>query len=329
MRQQGFNMGLVRNWRPLLREKIVYITPDGNVYNLHTQTPKSVLKMSGWGMAQAEYGLTKGPYQHGLTVLTARLMQRQITVEIRHRGCNRTEYWSNRAGLVDSLRINRTNVNFPQPGHLRWYRADGTIRQVDVFLEHGPDFNTLGNDAWDEFSFNDVLDFKAYNPVIYDPNILTGSITDFTCTNVAALTFPFSFGGSSLTFGGTVCESTQNLVINYLGNWPEYPVITIQGPATDPRITHVETGNIIAFDGYTIATNELVTIDLSYSRKTINSSLNGNLLGYLSTDSTLGQFSIEADPTAAGGVNTYQIIIQSGSAATVVTFTYYSRFAGI
>lgn len=321
-------MSLVRNWRPQLKEKIVYISADGSVYDLHNPIPNSVLSMSGWGLIDAEYGLTRGPFQHGYTVLTSRLNQRVITVEIRHRGCNRTDYWSKRTGLVDILRQNRTNLNNPSPGHLRWYRADGLIRQADVYIAKGPDFKTLGNGAWDEFSFNDILEFKAYNPVIYDPTQIQTSLLDFTCSSSTQLTFPFTFGGTSLSFGDSVCEKLKVLSVNYLGKWSEYPIIKIQGPATNTRIVHNETGNVIELD-YAIASDELVTIDLSYSKKTISNNHGTNLLGYLSNDSNLGSFSIEPDPIVPNGTNTYSITIQSGSVSTSVEFDYYSRYPGI
>lgn len=322
-------MTLVRNWRPALKEKLVYITPDNLSFDLHNPIPGTVLEMTGWGMPETDYGTTRGPFQQGSTALTSRLRDRVIKLTLHHAGRSRDEYWDNRSALIDIIRQNRTNLNFPQPGHLRWYRSNGTIRQADVFIESGPTFDSSGWASYHNLSYTDELVFRAMNPVIYDPLLNSESISGFACSSVTQLEFPFSFGGFWVTFNDSICEVSNNITINYQGNWQEYPNIIIGGPAREVRIVHSETGNVLEFDTYVIAAGEVVTFDLSYSRKTVTNNFGDNLIGELTSESTLGAFNIEVAPTAVGGVNNYEISLQNGSTDTYVQFEYYTRFPGI
>lgn len=313
----------VKNWRTPLREKLLYIAPDGEVFHLHSPSPKHVISTTGWGSPLANIAETRGPYQHGSTPLSIRLTPRRIMVNIRHNGNSREEFWANRYSLLDALRWNRTNLNNPSTGILRYYRADGVIRQADVIVTDGPAFpNNSG--GWDEFSYMDNIEFTAYNPIIYDPPLLSSVHSDFAASSFTQLTFPFTFvAGVSLVFGSSQSIATQNFVLNYLGNWFEYPTVEISGPATDPVITNQTTGDVLALEGYTIASNEVVTFDLSYSRKTVTNNSGDNLLGYLAPDSDLGDFSF------VPGTNTINIAIEGGSVATSVMFYYKHRYTGM
>lgn len=316
----------VRNWHTSLREKLVYITPDGEVFNFHSVPSNTVVEMKGWGIPKAQISSTKGPFQHGENVLGVRVPPRHIDVLYRYNGCNREEYLAHRSSLVNFFRLNRTSVNAPQPGKLRWYRADGTIIQADVFL---PELSlNPRSDGWDNFGISESLSFIAYNPVLYDPNQLIEVSVDYTCTLIQELTFPFSFVGQSLVFGGENCYIEDSILINYMGNWQEYPTIVITGPASNFSITHATTDLVLALD-YDIVAGETVTFDLTYGRKSVRSSLIGSLLGYLSTDSSLGSFAIEPDPLVPNGANLFSVYIEDGSADTSVIIQYFNRYIGV
>lgn len=319
----------VKNWIVSNEEKIVYISPDGQTYNLHDPYKKSVINMSGWGLPSADIADSRGPFQHGTNPLSIRIPPRTVLVDIYHVGCHRDEYWSIRTGLINALRLNRTNVNNPSPGKLRWYRADGAIRQADVFIKKGPDFpqSTRG---WDEFNTRDTLEFIAHNPILYNPNQVTESFGDLGCTILQTLQFPFSFSSENIIFGGTTCNAINNLDINYLGNWQEFPLIRVAGPANNFSITHSQTTLKIALSGYSIPGGDSVTFDLRYGRKTVVlNSTGASLLGYISSDSNLGSFAIEPDPVVEDGVNTFSVSIDDGTVDTQVVFQYYDRYIGI
>lgn len=319
----------VKNWTTSLREKVVYISPDGLIYNFHDPSGKALITMSNWGLPAAEIADARGPFQHGTNPLTIRMPPRRVPMEITHTGCSREEYWSNRIDLVNALRLNRTNVNNPTPGSLRWYRANGQIRQLDVFVVRGPEF-PLGKDRWNEFSYQETLEFLAHNPIIYDPALKTSTFIDLGCTITDHLVFPFSFGQVDVLFGISTCNATNIRTVNYLGNWQEFPLITVTGPAKNFKITHTQTGLFIRFSDYTIPSGDSAIFDLRYGRKTVKlGSTGASLLGRISTDSDLGTFAIEPHPVVTNGVNTFEVSIDEGDGNTRVQFDYHDRFVGL
>lgn len=319
----------VRNWISSNHEKILFIAPDGKKYNLHDPYKRSILRMTGWGMPTAEIASTRGPYQHGANPLSIRMPVRSIAVEIRHSGCDRDEYWDMRASLLDALRLNRSSLDNPVPGNLRWYRSNGTIRQLDVLVSDGPRFDPTP-DVWDSFGYRDVITFTAFNPIIYEPDENLDSFADLGCTPTGRLQFPFFFGPTDIIFGATSCNAVNNLTINYTGTWQTFPQITVIGPATNFSITHLGTGDIIEFENYTINAGDSAVFDLTYGVKTITLTSSGaSLLGYISTESNLGTFAIEPDPIVANGVNNFEVSIYDGNGDTRVLFSYYTRYIGI
>lgn len=319
---------VVRNWRTALKEKIVYISPDDKVYNLHDTDLQTLITMTGWGIPAVGKATTRGPFQHGSTPLTLRVPTRKVTMTIHNRSCDRNAYWASRTGLIEAIRYNRGGLDSPTPGHLRWYRSDGQIRQLDVILASGPDFTPLRPD-WAEFSFQDVLVFEADNPIIYRPTKYNQTFFGFQCTPRVQLQFPFTFNYGNIVFTGSLCNSVTDIAVNYLGNWMEFPTITVTGPGRDFTIAHQELGWLLKLQDYVIASGEVVTFDLTYGRKTIFNNSGTSLLRYLSSDSEIGLFSIQPDPIASNGVNDFSVSVNDGTTATSVVFGYYDRYIGI
>lgn len=317
----------VKNWLTSLQEKVVYFAPDGKRYNLHDPSGRAVLSMNGWGMPQVDYAETRGPFQHGTTPLTVRLGAREIEVNIAYARCSRDEYWASRAALMDALRVSRTDVNNPSPGYLRWYRSDGTIRQVDVLIKSGPEFPA--GKGWNSFGFEDTLVFKAFDPIIYDPTQGSDYESGFGCTPEERLVFPFSFDYGHLAFGGSYCDVTKTATINYTGTWQSYPTIVLTGAMTDAIILHNQTGKKIEFKDYTLPSGRVVTIDLAYNSKTVTLDDGSSLLAYISDDSALGDFAILPDPLVAGGVNTISIIAANADTNADATISWYVNYKGI
>lgn len=318
----------VRNWITSNHEKVQFITPDGVKYNFHDPAIKAVLSMSGWGLPQADIADVRGPFQHGTNPLTIRIPAREVNLNIRVNGCSRNEYWDKRYGLIEALRLNRTNLNDPSPGKLRWYRSNGTIRQLDVMIVRGPNYDPSRR-GWDEHSFTEELVFRAHNPIIYDPSPISTIFDELQCSILQELVFPFAFDSDHIIFGGDICLAVNTLIVNYVGNWQEYPLITVTGPATNFVITHQQTGLKLSLVGYDIAATETVTFDLRYGRKTVTNNFGDNLLGELSLDSNLGSFALEPDPVVDDGINTFTASVENSTVDTRITFDYYNRYVGI
>ena len=315
----------VRNARPPLVELIQYITPDDITVNLHDpMAGRSVLSYEGDGLPPLTYDTTRGPFQHGFTVLGAKEPAREIDMAIRWSACNRDEYWTMRSEFINYLRPNRTDMNNPEPGTLRRVLSNGDLRDLDVFLTSGPTW--VYPAQWDHFSFQEPLTFIAYDPILYDPTANICTLSDFEYTGDPDIVFPFEFPFVFVEDNPTV---TKTCNISYEGNWESFPVFEIEGPWTYLSIEHVETSKLIEISGYVSPAAEITTIDLTYGVKTILTDSNESLIGYLTTDSTLGTFVIQQDPLVTGGTNTINVEIGGGSAATEVVITYYDRYIGI
>ena len=315
---------------PNARSKVVdllqFITPDGNKYDLHNVPKRAVTLVEGFGLPPQVINSTSGPYQHGEDVLSYRLSPRDVNVTIRHNACSKDDYWTYRDTLIDTLGLQRTDPNNPVEGTLRRiYYINGVrkTRDLKVLLTSGLKYIAPPNDKWDQWGINEELVFRAHNPIIYDPTQITSTITTFT----SSLRFPFVFPFVLGNFTGTT-------TINYAGTWFEYPTIVITGPATDVTIHNTTTDKFIRLSG-TIPVAETVTIDLTYGAKTVTGTHGEDLLGYITPESNLGDFSLLHDPLVSNGqniINVYAYDTSFGAGevyTTSIAIKYYNRYIGI
>lgn len=112
------------------------------------------------------------------------------------------------------------------------------------------------------------ISFFAEDPRIYDNTLLSQSIslgaTVYTGFGFN-LGFDFGFGGTSST--------TDGIFVNNPGNRPTPPVITINGPVTNPRVLNDTVGRTMTFN-IILATGEYLTIDTKYKTVKLNGTTN-------------------------------------------------------
>jgi len=308
----------VPNFRPAVAQEIQFIKSDGTVYQLHSPPTRAVRSMTGWGKPPESWHEIAGPFQHGNTRVSYRLQPRTVTLDLFHKYCSRSELYAGRSALLDQMGLMNASPNAPQEGVLRWRYLQGRnyiVRDLDVYLSRGLGFVPL--DGWREWAVQESMEFVAPNPVIYEPVVRTSTINSFTSTLRYPVTFPFVLGA---VYG------TSSIV--YTGTWETFPTITITGPASDLYIANQTTGAFIRFM-YTVSVGETVTITLAYNDRAVTNNLGRNLLGYVSDDSTLGDFSIQHDNIVTGGTNVMEVWLLGDSAATSVVFTYKNRYYGV
>lgn len=300
------------------QEVYQYITADGKRYDFHAPNVRVLLsKPDGTGMPPIEYVTQRGPLQHGESLISYFLRPRTMQLLLRAQGCSRAQYWSSRADLIDYMRPNRHSPTSLPGGTLRVVQLDGTIRDIDCLIQQGPGFTAKDNRTWDEFSWQEVLRFIAFNPIAYDPT--TRSLT--YATPSGQLVFPITF---PITF--TSNEVITN--VTYLGTWLEYPTFIITGPMTNPVIQNLTTNQKLQFDNMILNTGESVTVNLSYGVKTAQKNDGTNMVGYLSSDSNLGEFHLAPNPEATNGVNQIRISSSGGGGGTGIVMTYKYRYIG-
>ncbi len=303
---------------------LLYIAPDSRVHELitpHSPVGRFVVGFSGAGMPPFDYPTQRSPFQHGDTVKDFFARPRVIQMLIRENFCDRDDWWNGRTTLLDDLRPNRQLTSTASvPGVLRFIRTDGTIRDINVFIDAGPRFEPAEAGVWDEWSFQEILRFIAHNPIFFDP---TQATLTFAIVLDTDLVFPITF---PIQFGSGEVDLTSN--ITYTGSWEEFPIIVITGPLADFRLDNVTTGEFLAL-GSDIAPGRTVTIDLRSGFKTVTDDLGNNLIGSVTPDSDLGTFHIAADPEATNGVNVMRLRGNQPTGATSVVINFFTRYVGI
>lgn len=297
-----------------IKERLVYIRPDGVRYGLHSPPSRVVTAEEGFGAPPLQYVTDEAPFQHGDTVRSFRLQPRPIQFVVMQQFTSRAAYRAGRALLLDTMRPNRI-TDFTNPGKLLYYLADGTKRQLDVVPETGPGF-TPDQGGWRAWSFTEALRFVAHDPVWYDPQQYSVTFAEVDPAWTFPVTFPITFG----PFGAMT-------VVTYTGTWEEYPTITITGPVTAARIDNL-TANTKLEMNCVIPAGNTVTINL-HGRKTITRDDGVNLMGYLSGDSDLTTFALLPDPQVPGGNNQLRVTGSGTTGASSVVLTYYNRYYGI
>jgi hypothetical protein len=329
----------------------VIATADSTkVYKFNNGVDRFLSSFTGMGLPPIEYIRQRGPYQHGSTVLDFRLQARTIQYIHRRRGCSREDYWSNRSDLINLVRPNRWSCNF-EPGRLRKIQPDGTVRDINAIIEFGPVFGARNIDKWDEWAFTEALRFVCDDPTWFDPNLQSAV---WELTNLENLIFygaaldtptpvPVSpgapdwsdrlvFEGDDLDSGGIWFGEDslyQTLDVTYTGTWFSFPTIKMTGPISQPQVWNLTLGEKIELT-YDIPAGDTVTIDLSFGNKTVIDNHGENLIGTVTTDSTLSTFRLAPDPEATGGVNQLQVIGDDAVIGeTQVTIEWFTRYIGI
>lgn len=120
-----------------------------------------------------------------------------------------------------------------------------------------------------------AVEFYAGDPRIYDDQASMASIS--LAALPSGLTFNLAF---NLSFGGAVQPNSASVV--NAGTVSTKPVITIQGPVTNPVVQNATTGKSLRFN-LTLAANDILTVDTDVRSVVLNGTASRR--GTLSYDS--------------------------------------------
>ena len=193
---------------------------------------------------------------------------------------------------------------------LRRILSDGSIRDMCVHIQKGPEFTT-DRQRWDEHAFMEALRFWSPDPSIYDPE---------------------EQAGPSYTMAAGNVNESQNLT--YAGTWREHPVMVITGPLDYIVIRNEDTGEFIQID-YELPSGEYIYIDLTPGNQIVEhriavADIGTNIIGAITPDSDLQSFHLAPDPEATGGVNEITISGENSDGVnTDFEISYYNRYIGI
>lgn len=265
----------------------------------------------GLGLAPLHRILERGPNQHGDTDLGYRLDPRIINLVIGIFGTDDADYWDARDALL------RIFVPSRIPITLTWTLPNGAIRALDVHVEK--DLRLPSSDRR-RIAHQVGIQLRASDPTFYDP---------------AMEALAFGLGGASAPWAIPMPVPTpvgrtsidQVKTVAYAGTFLTNPIVRVNGPIANPKITNVTTGEQLDLTGLTIVAGDFYEIDCRYGQKTVVDAAGVNRYDKLTGD--LSTFHFAAHPEAIGGLNDIRVSGSAISIATEIYVTYYRRYIGI
>lgn len=269
----------------------------------------------------------RGPLQDGATVTFMRLDERHVQMTLSNQASCREDYWRKRAVLLNNFRPNRwTDGPYcrPIPGTLRKVLPDGSIRDLEVFVERVE----IPPDDVERVSFPHAfrayIEFLAANP-LYLAEEITAS---YTLAGAGGLRFPAAFepdaGINRWLFGGATLFASSTLTNS--GTRYALPTITAAGPLEYLSVSNTTTGEAIEFNGE-VNSDRTLTIDLGYGQKRAYDDAGDDFSGYL--DGDVGEFHIACEPEAENGENDIQVSLVGGDANTLIEISFRPPYVGI
>lgn len=280
-------------------------------YTLNDGAPFSLISAANIGMAPVRRLSERGPYQHGDSDTGFRLEPRVITLALFANADTLAEMDTHRATLQTAFRPRSTPIK------LRATRDDGAIRQIDAYTLNQLDWPHGGDDRIGA-SQRMAVQLRCPDPAWYDPtsfSLVLSSISNSTRG------YPIPMMVPNVQTPGSAIDGTDT--ISYTGTWPDYPIVYLVGPLTDPVLTHVTLGLTLDFTGVTIASGKTYTIDLRYGYKTVTDGDGANAIDELTADSDLAEFRLEP------GDNDINLVASSATSASGARLLYTLRYAGL
>lgn len=292
------------------------ITPDGVTFDLSDGYARYVLRTPGQMGIPAVEAITMQAGQQGRLYRDFILQPRELELQIRYQGCNRSQYWQGRQELLNVLRPNRN-------GEL-WYSLtleDGTNYMIRGIIAGTP--FSAASDGWDEWGYTETLTIICNDPIWYGGDSTTLYVTGVSVTQlVFPITFPNVYFQENTNTGTTVS-------VTYTGTWYSYPLFRIQGAFSGLTLTHAEKGVSIRLN-YGVGVDDYVVIDLE--NRLVYNSIGTDLFSYLGGESNLVDFRLEPDPVLTDGINTIVIAIDDAVFDPLARnryMTYSNRYIGI
>ena len=300
-------------------------TIAGQSYNLNR--PNMRLELYDLGMPSQRRLWQRAPSQDGRTELGAIWEPRFLNLSWRIVGLTLEDFWALRQEIQEVFVARRT-----EPVMLTFQLAGGLTRSLDVFLD--------GELSWGREHTNTTVsgvfvapDWRLYEPTLHIVTYDTGGGGGLPIP----FTIPVPIGASSLRATGTILYANGSRLAA-----PEFPVIVLTGPMSNPVIQNSTTGERIALTdngGLSLSASDFATIDLSglprRDNKTIRNRNGEDVSQYLTTDSDFNTFHLAPagerlfSNTIATGNNTIIVTADGLTALSSVSLRYYNRYAGV
>lgn len=292
-----------------------FIDPNSNSYRIDDLSASRVLdQISGMGMPPVKNLKTVAPQQHGETFRGFRLKPRVINFPFVAKVTTEAALYTDHQTWLAAMKPFDTAAKF------RREMADGSQYELDVRYHGG-----LQMDTKDRIGI--AAEKYGVQLIAFDPvwRKLPLQNKTFTLTGLD-LVLPFDL---PQTLPSDLLNSTDTVTL--LGTWRSYPVITLTGPMTNPKVTNLTTNQKIEISvgGVVIALGETVTINLSAGVKTVKKNDGTDLYPKLTTDSDIFGFVLKDPTEVSGGVNQINVYASACDGNSGVSVDWYHCFIGI
>lgn len=282
-------------------KKLTYTNARGESVVFSNHPPFILSKFEGLGDVNADVQSQKSPFQDGSTHVDTILDPRYIDLEVAIVAEN-----------IDERRRELARIMNPKiKGKLR-YEDEKVVREIECINEHVPNFPTKHQ------SFNLArINMIAHDPYWQDTSPSVDEMSVFVGMFEFPLEIPHDEG---IEFG----QQGEKIKINNPGD-VETPVrIEFNGPAVNPKVTNVTTGEYILVDRAIGAEQKLV-ITTDFGNKSVEiydeNGLVENAFHWIDLNSTFWQL--------IPGENVIQYGADIGMDTAKILITRHNRYVGI
>ena len=261
-----------------IRDTTTGVKTRATQFLLQDYSGRAIMSAGGYGMSEVAYIEQKGPFQHGKTLLGYRLQPRKITLEFRENSKSREEYYRKRAELLALFRVNKQPVagelnlgvlrkilppdlSFESPDR----RRKGAVRDIDVLLESGMQYEFNSGDDWDYNS--NVISFEliAPDPTFYDPQ---ANIEEVVLSATTELAFPKTIKGWAVSLSAILIG---DLSIPYVG----YGTPNLSATRLTDTIDAIAVNEILIIDSEKLVVTNVVITDANTGTLTVTRGYGG------------------------------------------------------
>lgn len=284
--------------------------------------------------------VTRGPFQPGTTLLDNLIEGKRLSIDAVVWGDDREDYWTQRNTLAHAFAVvPRFDQRLPEVGTLRIEREGQDAVEIEcvpesapIFAKGGPTFartqiELFAPSPWWK-SASIIVNFSGEPGGIDIP--ASGDLDDlhWTADDMVWGTDDLLWGldaGLSIpeTTGIDIPLSLTSVEIDNDGHVPTPLEITISGEVDTPKITLVETGEALQYDGV-IAAGDSVRIKTDFGKKEVTSITSGveaNAFSSLNTSASDFFWLLR-------GFNTLEFSFDNNPSGSIVV-TYNKRYAGV
>lgn len=276
--------------------------------------PYLVQGVDGLGLPPVEYFTRHGVYQTGDTVVHQRWKARTISIGVNIVGTSDATYQAARLALASMLKNIGEDLFFA-------IELDGGVERY-MAVRYGGQLTMPTKAKGGVYRTASAFRLTASKPMWYDP---TTTIWSYALGSGDGT---WGYGvGLPEGFGASVLDVTQ--VRTYVGTEAVNPKVYVYGPAEDFLIENETTDEKLDLTGHSIGSTEVVTVDLGYGVKSVESSTdNTELADFLANDSDF-TFHLAPHPEGLGGSNTMHISFVNGTTSTRAEIRFNAQYSAV